>query len=111
VAQREGGAGACRSAAGAGGGAEGDGHGHCGRGDDALHGLTVSPHRDPDGLHGRPAQWASVAQLGPPMNAAEAERVVARDGMCKVLPRIAADRTRPCLFCGHGLLAAAGWEN
>ena len=45
------------------------------------------------------------------MNAAEAERVVARDGMCKVLPRIAADRTRPCLFCGHGLLAAAGWEN
>jgi len=95
-----------RRAAGAGGAAEAGGHWHRGRGDDALHVLVVSPHRDPDGLHGHPAQRAAVPQPRPALDAAEAEHVVAWNRVGDVLSHVAADGACPCLFCGHGLLAA-----
>ena len=103
----------CRSAAGAGGAAvvELGRERHCRWGDDALDVMFISPHGDLDGPHGCPAERAAGFQHGPPLDAAEAELMVARCCIRHVPSCLTADRTRPCLCCGHGLLAAAGEES
>ena len=96
----------CRSAVGVGGGAglEASGYRHCGRGDTALFIVLVPPHRDLDGPHGRPAERAAVPQPRPPLDAAHAELMAARDHRRDVSSHVAADGTRPRLCCGHGRL-------
>lgn len=84
---------------------------HCGWGDNALDVMLVSPHGDLDGLHGRPAERAAGFQYGPPLDAAEAELMVAWRCVRNILSCLTTDRTCPYLRCGHGLLAAAREES